>query len=56
MTGRIIMEICDIIECYYAYGDIENASKYEQKFLEQSPEKWQIDTFNTTKSAINKGI
>ena len=53
---ELLWKYATLSNAYLAYGDIENASKYEQKFLEQSPEKWQIDTFNTTKSAINKGI
>ena len=53
---ELLWKYATLSNAYLAYGDIENASKYEQKFLEQSPEESQIDTFNTTKSAINKDI
>lgn len=38
--------------CYLACGNNDNATKYEQLFMGQSPETWEIDTFNTTKENI----
>ena len=37
---------------YLACGDVTNAVIYEKKFLEQNPEKWEVETFNETKNKL----
>ncbi|MCM1302288.1 MAG: hypothetical protein NC250_09400 [Alistipes senegalensis] len=36
--------------CYFAAKDQKNASKYETLFRQQSPEQWEISSFEKTKS------
>lgn len=38
--------------CYLGHDDSKNATRYEQLFMDQSPETWEIDTFNVTKENI----
>lgn len=39
---------------FLACGDVTNAVIYEKKFLEQNPEKWEVETFNETKNKLKK--
>lgn len=52
---ELLWKYATLSNAYLACSDIENASKYEQKFMEQSPEEWQISTFNETKILLNHG-
>ncbi|MCX4333606.1 MAG: hypothetical protein OSJ55_01875 [Bacteroidales bacterium] len=52
---ELLWKYSTLSNAYLACGDIENASKYEQKFMGQSPEEWQINTFNETKLLLNYG-
>ena len=50
---ELLWKYATLSNAYLACGNKENASKYEQKFWEQSPKEWQIMTFNETKSLLN---
>lgn len=52
---ELLWKYATLSNAYLACGDIENASKYEQKFMGQSPEEWQINTFDETKLLLNYG-
>lgn len=34
-----------LANCYFALGDVEKGQEYEQKFKEQNPDEWEIETF-----------
>ena len=34
-----------LTNCYFALGDVEKGQEYEQKFKEQNPDEWEIETF-----------
>lgn len=38
--------------CYLSIGDVANATKFEDLFLNQEPDKWQIKTFEKSKQDI----
>lgn len=50
----LLWKYATLSNAYLACGDLENANKYETKFMEQQPAEWQIQTFNETKEIINK--
>lgn len=52
---ELLWKYATLSNAYLACGDMENAAKYEQKFFEQSPVEWQINTFNETKLLLNHG-
>lgn len=39
--------------CYLARGDAKNAAHYEDLFQKESPEVWEVETFNKTKNIIS---
>ncbi len=52
---ELLWKYATLSNAYLACGNIEDASKYEQEFMGQSPNEWQIKTFNETKSLLNYG-
>jgi tetratricopeptide (TPR) repeat protein len=40
--------------CFRSLGDIPKSEEYEQKFLNESPDSWEIETFQTTKEELIK--
>lgn len=50
----LVWKYATLSNAYLACGDTNNAYKYEQKFMEQSPDEWQLQTFNETKGIITK--
>lgn len=40
--------------CYLALGETQKAEEYEQRFLDENPVTWEIETFNTTKGELMK--
>ena len=40
--------------CYRSIGDISKSEEYEEKFLKENPESWEIETFQTTKEELVK--
>ena len=45
-------EAATLSNCYLHLGDRTNAAKYEKKFLESGPGKWEQETFKNTKDLI----
>lgn len=45
-------EVATLSNCYLHLGDRTNAAKYEKKFLESGPVKWEQETFKNTKDLI----
>ena len=52
---ELLWKYATLSNAYLACGNIENASKYEQQFMEQSPNDWQVNTFNETKTLLSHG-
>lgn len=50
----LLWKYATLSNAYLACGDTNNAYKYEQKFMEQTPAEWQLQTFNETKGIITK--
>lgn len=43
-----------LANCYFALGDVEKELEYDQKFKEQNPEGWEIETYLENKqNSIN---
>lgn len=42
-----------LANCYFALRYIEKGQEYEQKFKEQNPNEWEIETYNQNKQSIN---
>ena len=43
-----------LANCYFALKDTEKGQEYEQKFKEQNPEDWEIETYLKNKqNSIN---
>ena len=51
---ELMWKYASLSNCYLANGDSENANIYEQKFMDENPEEWQIDSFNKTKYKLIK--
>ena len=39
--------------CFFALGDAEKGQEYEQKFKEQNPEDWEIDTYLKNRQVVS---
>ena len=43
--GELKWKYATLANCYFALGDVEKGQEYEQKFKEQNPDEWEIETF-----------
>ncbi|MBR8713907.1 tetratricopeptide repeat-containing protein [Porphyromonas levii] len=41
-----------LANCYFALGNIEKEQEYEQKFKNQNPDEWEIETYMANKSNL----
>ena len=49
---ELLWKYATLSNAYFALGNVENAGLYEGKFMQQTPEKWQIDTFKKTRNVL----
>ena len=49
---ELLWKYASLSNAYLALGDYDDAEKYEKLFNAQYPSKWQIDTFEKTKSIL----
>lgn len=45
-----------LASCYLALGEIEENQKYQELFMEQSPDSWEIDTYNESRDITQEYI
>lgn len=51
---ELLWKYSTLSNAYRALEDYANADRYEQLFRERKPDKWQIETFESTKLIFNK--
>jgi tetratricopeptide (TPR) repeat protein len=49
---EFLWKYATLANCYLAIGNNEKSKEYEDKFMGQNPEKWQVDTFEKSKQDI----
>ena len=49
---ELLWKYATLSNAYFALGNEEKAMLYEEKFMQQTPEQWQIDTFMKTKDML----
>jgi tetratricopeptide (TPR) repeat protein len=48
----LMWKYATLANCYLAIGDKDQCSEYENKFMKENPENWQIETYNRSKDGI----
>jgi tetratricopeptide (TPR) repeat protein len=49
---EFLWKYATLANCYLAIGNTEKSKEYEDKFIGQNPEKWQVETFEKSKQDI----